>query len=404
MIYNTKSDSLGEWQAPTKIWNKMFVSIFFTNMMLNLGSQMSNNLLAKYADYLGAPASQVGMLMSMFAVTAIISRFIASPAMDAFNRKYLVMCAIGLMSMTYIGFSLSRSVGMLMVFRLIQGVGNACANACCLAIASDVLPGDKFNTGIGYFSCAQVVSTAIGPTVALQVVKWFGYSTAFSINATVMAIAILTATQVKPAPRTPRKFNLKPGSMIAKEALVPAAIVLSVATGFTVINSLLIVYAGKRGVEDGIGFFFTVYSLTLLVTRPAIGRLTERYGFVKIGIPAILVTAFSLAFIGFSTNLWMFLVVAFINAFGYGALQPALQTLCVKSVPADRRGSASSTYYIAYDAATLVGPAVAGFVAQIAGYTPIMWVVMTIPLFFGILVAFFSRHSIDLIERRFSQN
>lgn len=45
-----------EWQTPKKIWNMMFISIFFANMMLNLGQQMSNSLLAKYADALGAPA------------------------------------------------------------------------------------------------------------------------------------------------------------------------------------------------------------------------------------------------------------------------------------------------------------------------------------------------------------
>jgi len=39
---------------------------------MNLGQQMSNSLLAKYADFIGAPATQIGMLMSMFAVTALL--------------------------------------------------------------------------------------------------------------------------------------------------------------------------------------------------------------------------------------------------------------------------------------------------------------------------------------------
>lgn len=390
-----------EWQTPKKIWNRMFISIFFANMMLNLGQQMSNSLLAKYADALGAPASQVGMLMSMFALTALLFRFIAGPAMDAFNRRFLVMGAMGCMTVAYLGFASASAVNTLMMFRLIQGIGNAFANACCLAMVSDVLPKDKFNTGIGYYSCAQVVSQAIGPTVGLELVRWFGYNTTYLINAFIMVVAILVAAQVKLPPRISHKFKLRLHNMIAKEALVPAIITLFVGMGFTCISSFLIVYAVKRGVEDGIGLFFTIYALTMLVTRPAVGKLTERFGFVKVGIPSIFMTIVSIVFIGFSNRLWMFLFAAFINAFGYGAVQPALQTLCMKSVPQERRGSASSTNYIGMDTATLIGPTLAGIVAGKFGYTQIMWIVMAIPLVIGICITFFFRRNIKQIEDDF---
>ena len=55
-----------------------------------------------------------------------------------------------------------------------------------------------------------------------------------------------------------------------------------------------------------------------------IGKMTDKYGFVKIGVPAILATATSLVLIGISSNLPMLLFAALVNAFGYGALQPAL--------------------------------------------------------------------------------
>lgn len=380
----------------------MFVSIFLANMMLNLGQQMSNSLLAKYADALGAPAAQVGLLMSMFALTALAFRFVAGPAMDAFDRRYLVMGAMGCMAVAYLGFGSAAAVRSLMKFRLIQGIGNAFANACCLAIVADVLPKDKFNTGIGYYSCAQVVSQAIGPTVGLGLVKWLGYSTTYYINAVVMVFAVFAAAQVKLPPRVPKKFAMKLPNMIAREAAIPALVTFFVAMGFTCISSFLIVYAQKRGIEDGIGLFFTIYALTMLVTRPAVGRLTEQLGFVKVGIPAIFMTIVSLVLIGFSDQLWMFLLAAFINAFGYGAVQPALQSLCMKSVPQERRGSAASTNYIGMDAATLIGPTMAGFVAGKAGYTPLMWIVMTIPLLIGAGVTFFCRRSIGGIERDFS--
>ena len=131
------------WTPPSNLWNAMFLSIFFTNVALNLGQQMSNSLLSLYAKSTGAPADQIGQLMSMFAVTALIFRFISGPAMNAFDRKKLVMLAMGCMATAYLGFSFSpmiaeavglETVTVLKCFRLIQGVGNAFGNACCLTI------------------------------------------------------------------------------------------------------------------------------------------------------------------------------------------------------------------------------------------------------------------------------
>jgi len=398
-----KSDLKTEWVEPKKIWNRLFISVFFANMTFGLGQMMSNSMLSVYADSLGAPASQIGMLMGMFALTALILRFVAGPALDSFNRKYLLMFSTIIMIFSYIGFSFSKTIEFLMLFRLLQGVGNAFGNVCCFAIVADALPRKSFNKGIGYYSIAQVVSQAVGPTIGLFFVSLIGYSSTYLINAGVMLLATLSTAMMHIPHRVYKKFSMKFDNVIAKEALVPTAVTFFVAIGFTTINALLIVAASKNGVVEGIGFFFTVYALTMLITRPAIGYLTDKYGFVKVSIPSILMTALSFVIISQAHTLPLFLFAAFINAFGYGAVQPALQSLVMKSVPANRRGSASSTNYIGMDSATLIGPTIAGIVAQIFGYS-IMWLVMIIPLFIGIMVVLLYRKNIYHIENSFEEN
>ena len=400
------------WQPPTTIWNAMFLSIFFANMTMQLSQQMSNSQLSLYAKSLGSPADQIGSLMSMFAVTALIFRFVSGPAMNSFNRKYLFCMAMGLMTTAYIGFSFAPTIApmigletitVLKFFRLIQGIGNAFGNSCCLTMVADVLPKDKFTTGMSYYACAQVVSQSIGPTVGVLLSDTFGYGNTYRIVACFMISAIVfTYLTVKLAPRKPMPFNLKISNMIAKEALVPAGITFLVAMGFTSINAFMLVYAEERGIE-GASLFFTVYALSMLVTRPVVGKLTDKYGFVKVGIPAIFMTAISLVLIGLSTNLVMLLFAAFVNSCGYGAVQPALQSLCMKSVGSERRGSASSTNYIGMDSATIIGPSVCGIIADKLGYTPIMWATMAIPCVLGALFIFISRKHIAKIESDFQK-
>ncbi len=394
---------------PDKIWNVMFISIFFVNMALNFGQYMSNSLLSLYAKSMGALAEQIGMLMSMFAITALIFRFVAGPAINAYNRKIIIAIAMGCMAAAYFGFSFAGKIAafsgiqvitVLKGFRLLQGVGSAFAGSCCLTMAADVIPRDQFSSGMGIFACAQVIAQAVGPTVGIFLKDLFGYTTTYSIFGCLMICAIAASSMISlaPAPRTP--FSLKLKNIIAKEALLPAAITLLIALGFTTINSFLLVYAEERGIS-GASLFFTVYALTMLITRPIIGKLTDKYGFVKVGIPSILATACSLIIIGFSANLPMLLLAAFVNAFGYGAVMPALQSLCMRAVSPQRRGSASSTNYIGQDLATLVGSTVAGYVASAAGYTPLMWVTMSVPVLLGILAVILFRKRINQIESNF---
>lgn len=396
-------------KEPASIWNIMFISIFFANMALNMGQQMSNSLLSLYAKSMNTPADQIGQLMSMFAVTALIFRFISGPAMNSFNRKKLVAIAMGFMAAAYLGFSFApsiseltglQSITVLKFFRLLQGVGNAFGNSCCLTIVADTLPKASFTTGMGYYACAQVIAQAIGPTAGVFLRDRFGYNTTYIINFAVMCIAILASTQVRLAPREKQPFRLNFNNMIAKEALVPALIGFLIHIGFTSINSFLLVYAEERGIA-GSSWFFTVYALTLLITRPLVGRLTERYGFVKISLPAVLMTSASLTMIGFSANIFMLLLAAFLNAFGYGALQPMLQSLCMKSVAPERRGSASSTNYIGMDIAMLIGPTLCGMVADATGYTPVMWLAMTAPILTGLVCILVFRKRIHQIETSF---
>ena len=387
-------------QGQTKIWNKMFISIFFTNMALNLGQQMSNSLLAKYADSLGAPAYQIGMLMSMFAITALLFKIVSAPAMDTYNRKYLVMGAMAIMATAYFGFSMSKTIPSLMVFRMLQGIGNAFANVCCLAMVAEALPKDKFGTGMGYYSLAQVVSQALGPTIGLTLVSLVGYNTTYAINGCVMLSAVVVAMQIKIDFKRTKKLKISLNNIIAKEALVPASVLFFMSMGFTTIGSFLIVFAGRQGVNSNIGLFFTVYALTLMFTRPTVGKLTDKYGLVKVAIPAIFFTGFSFFLISISTSLPMFLLAAFVNAFGYGACQPALQSLTMKSVTKERRGAGSSTNFVGMDLGTLVGPTLAGTSAQSFGYES-MWRFMIIPLVIGISLVFIFRGRIASIEENF---
>ncbi len=81
-----------------------------------------------------------------------------------------------------------------------------------------------------------------------------------------------------------------------KEAIAPGGITLFVVLGYAAINSFLLVYAEEKNTLLVAHYFFTVYAVTLLLSRPLVGRLTDKYGSVRIATPFLFMTVVSLLF------------------------------------------------------------------------------------------------------------
>lgn len=385
-----------------KIWNSAFISIFVANALMNLGQQMVNTLVAKYADHLGAAATLVGLLSGMFAATALLFKLVSGPAIDCFNRKKILIIAMTIMVISYIGFGLSGNVPMLISFRLLEGIARAFTATGCLAIASDTLPASKFGSGIGIFSLAQASCQAIGPTVGLTLYRYIGYNATFLLAAACVVGGVIATATMKIEEKTERKqFKISLSNVAAPEGAVPAVLLFLLAGTFFTINSFLAIYGTDMGVVN-IGFFFTAYAGVMLISRPLVGRLTDRYGLVKIVVPAIFCFALSFYLISIASSLPMFLAAAVLAAFGYGSTQPAVQTLCMKSVPPERRGAGSNTAYIGNDLGNMVMPVVAGMIVESVGYRS-MWCIMIIPMAVSLAIMLIFRNRIRNIEEEFKK-
>lgn len=384
------------------MWNPTFISIFIVNFAMNMGQFMMNTLVPKYANYLGATAAVVGTVTSMFAITALAIRPLAGPAFDYFSKKRLLSCAIGIIALAFVGYSQATTIPMMMACRLLHGIGIGCTAPLALAIASDSLPDEKMGSGIGIFSLAQAVSSAIGPSIGLNLSKSIGYNTTFALGAAVMCFSLVLSFFIKEKPKAKEgKFAIRLDKIVAKEAIIPACIMVFLAMAYSCINSFIAIYGGECGV-DQIGLYFTAYAICLLLSRPLSGTISDKYGLDKAIIPACIMFATSFFMISISKSLPMFLVSGAISDFGYGACQPAMQALCMKCVSKERRGAGANTNYMGVDLGNLIGPTLAGTITErvqattgstVAGYST-MYRCMIIPIAIGVIIFLINRKNL----------
>jgi len=401
------SDGLGRETAtpsgPTKIWNQEFISILLANAVMNLCQYMANALLPLYINSMGMNPAIIGILMSVFAFTLIIFRFLAGPIMDTYNKKYIATSAIIGLAVAYAGYAISASINMIVVFRLLQGAVMAFGNACCLALAVDTLPKDKYTSGIGYLSLGMVVGQTLGPMAGLELVNRFDYKITYFIIAGTSLLAAFLASRIRHKFTRTKKLKISFRNGIAKEALLPSALLLIMYMVSSSVGSFLILFSEKQGATQNIGLYFTVNALVLLMARPLTGKLADKFGFIKVFLPSLLLSMASFIVISFSDRLWMFLVAAVLSAFGTGACVPLAQAQTMKGATEERRGAAIATNGIFMDIGAFAGSNLSGVLIQAFGYA-FMWNAMAVPLVLAGCMTLFARKSINQAEEIFNES
>ena len=376
------------------IWTKAFTNIFIVNFVMSMGQFMMVTLVPKYTYELGGTPTVVGMVTGIFAVTALGIRPFAGPAIDYFKKNRLLSIAIAIMTLSFVFYGFAQNITMLIIARLIHGLGMGVSAPLSLALVSNTLPNGKIASGLGLFSLGGAISTAVGPTVGLKLADAIGYNQTFFICTGLMFLCfMLTLTLKADIPVRPEHFKISLKQVIAPEALLPTGVLFLQILSYSCINSFIAIFGGLNNVTE-IGLFFTANAICLIFLRPLSGKIADKYGVDKTVVPGFLIFIVALLFISFSRSLPMFIVAGVLTAFGFGISEPIVQTMNMQLVPKERRGAASNTNFMGIDIAMLIGPTLAGFIItqvqnttgnQLTGFS-VMYKVMIIPTVIALIL------------------
>lgn len=353
---------------PPRIWSRSFASAFAAYFLINLGLNLSNVLVSPLARDLGATPLVIGVIAGAFTFGSILFKLLSAPAIDTFNRRYLLLGAVVAIAVAFTGYALSTAASSVLAFRIVQGAGQAFTSTTCIALAADTLPRRKLAAGMGIFALATGAAQMIGAPLSLKIQEQLGYRATFLIAVGVIGLAGIAILQIRTArPVRAPKFRISVSSVIAAPALIPAALQFCLLFAWSLVNSFLVVFGAEQGLGSDVGYFFTVYGLVLFVASPLAGRVVDRFGYLAM-IPMLGCLAASMYVISIARDMPMLILAAIIGGFGYGAAGPITRSMAMNLVPRERRGAGSSTLYLGSDIGQLVGPIVGGLLATTLGY------------------------------------
>ena len=374
----------------TTIWSKDFIILFCISIVTSMGFQMLNPNMAEFASSIGVSTGLLGTVIAAFSFAALLARPFSGKATDSFNNKLLLVLSLAGITVSLFFYTITYSYTVMLIIRFFHGVFFGLNSTLAMAMASRTLPEEKMGSGMGVFSLGMVASMTIAPSLGIYIVDSFGYNWLFYISMMSVGFATLIALLIRNQERPAKNGQTEKVSFLmsffAPEALNPSLIAMLNACAFGVVNTFLVIHAKGIGVE-GIGLYFTVNALTLLLFRLVLAKFIDKIPVSAVIYPCSLCMIAAMVLIAVSHSLTGFLIAAVLYGIGNGGSQPALQTLCLKCVGPERRGASSGTYYMGLDTGNVIGPALGGMFAAVAGYSG-AFTLMIVPIVLGMGVMF----------------
>jgi DHA1 family bicyclomycin/chloramphenicol resistance-like MFS transporter len=239
-------------------------------------------------------AADVGLTMSAFVFSLAVMPLIYGPASDRFGRKPVVLIGMLLFVMGSIACTFAPSLPMLLVSRVVQGVG-AAATGTIFAIIRDLFDGNAARNKIGNIMVAVNVATMIAPTagaallmlgswrwiyaaqagigVILLLAVFLGFSESARIDSALRPTSAITESYLRVL-RHPASFGY---------ALVGAA---AGATVFAYVTGASLFFVGVVGMRpDQYGLIFSACSGAVMCGALLDGRLS-RHGMASSNVLA----------------------------------------------------------------------------------------------------------------------
>ncbi|MFC0300876.1 MFS transporter [Virgibacillus soli] len=363
-----------------KLWTKDFMIVSSINFLVMLVMYLLMVVMGPYAkDAFHASPSLAGLVSGIFIIGTLFGRLMTGRIIEQKDSKLILLSGLIFFIITTVFYFFTDSLSLLLANRLLNGIGMGVASTATGTMVAQVIPSEKRGEGIGYFSMSTVLATAIGPFLGIFLSQHtsfsfiFGFCLALGLFSLVVGLMVKSEPvleqqpEIMPEDKVKKRFNLS--NFIEFKALPIALVTVIASLGYAAVLSFLAFFAEEVHLQNAASFFFLVYAVAVLLSRPFTGKLMDMKGANIIVYPALILMAVGLFLLSAAEHGMTLLFAGAIIGLGFGNFQSCAQAIAIKVCEPHRLGLATSTYFIALDFGIGIGPYMLGHVIPFTGYT-----------------------------------
>jgi predicted MFS family arabinose efflux permease len=329
---------------------------------------MPVGLLTEIADDLRVPPSQVGLLVTGYAITVVVVTLPLVRAVARVPRRPLMLVLMATMVVATALSAAAPAYGLLFAARVLSALGQAVFWAVVAPVASGMFPVHVR----GRVMAVVFTGGSLGPMLGVPGATWLAqaldWRAAFVALAALGLLSLLALAAAMPSSPVEHEHAGRGTSPDARRfALVLATSVLAVAGFFTVFTYTSTFVTEVAGISAAL-------LGPLLLTRGVVdfggiavgGWLSDRNQRLAVILPMALLTATLAGMYAFGTSPVAAATAIVLTGLAMGAFTPALQNRIMEFAPGST-DTASALGSISYNVGIAIGSALGGLTIAFAG-------------------------------------
>lgn len=338
-------------------------------------------------DSMGVSDVAIQLTLTATIIGFASGQLFMGPLSDKVGRILPLKITTTLHIVASVGAALSTDVTMLLVFRLLQGIGAAGSGVVAMAIIRDLFHGNQLVKILSYSALVTGLAPIIAPllgSVIVAVAPWPVVFWFLSIYGAVMAVAVWTLI-AETRPRVARAVGDVTAWQRYKAVLSDRIYVGVVLLGgfnfgalFVYLSSASFLFRDGFGFSEiGFGLFFAINSLAVMIGVQTSSRLIRRIGVARV---LIMSTSLMLVMSGLivvldraEMGLWGVVLPLWFYILGAGATFPCVQVLALINNGAQAGTAASLMGAITFGMSGIVSPIVGAIGISVAAMGSVMF-------------------------------
>lgn len=368
-----------------RLWNSNYCKVMTANFSLFFAFYLLTPLLPLYlSENFGATKDVIGMVLSGYTLTALISRPISGYLVDTFPRKKVLLWSFFFFFIFFAGYLTASTILLFTIVRTLHGAPFGSVTVANSTAAIDVLPSSRRNEGIGYYGMSNNLAMAIAPSVGIFIYKYTeSFDLLFWLALIIALIGMIIDSSLKyetnnsktQKPQKQETHKLLDRFFLTRGWLIAVNMVFY-GLCFGVLSNYLAIYSKEvMGITGGTGTYFIILAVGLIASRLQ-GSKALRQGKLTLNAAegTILSTIGYLLFVACPNEIGYYGSALFLGL-GNGHIWPAFQNMVISIAHHNQRGTANSTLLVSWDVGMGLGVLVGGFVSEHFGYSSAFWTV-----------------------------
>jgi MFS transporter, ACDE family, multidrug resistance protein len=352
-------------RQPKAVW-----AVSFACVIAFMGIGLVDPILKPIADQLGASPSQVSLLFTSYMAVIGVAMLVTGAVASRIGAKRTLLAGLAIIVAGAALAGMQSSIGGIVAFRAVWGLGNALFIATALATIVSSARG-SVSQAIILYEAALGLGIAAGPLIGgeLGSISWRGPFFGVSVLMTIAFVA--TAFLLPSTPPTARATSL---SEPLKALRHPALLVMAVTAvlynfGFFTLLAFTPFPLDMSARQVGLIFFGwgVALAFTSVVVAP---RLQARYGSVPSVVVSLLCLSLILAAMAVFTDSKAVLATCVVVAGLFLGINNTLVTTAVMKAAPVERGVAAAAYSFVRFSGGAVAPWLAGKLGESNVHTP----------------------------------